>query len=503
MSKYIFIIPLSFLYLGRINAQNKSTSDTNFLFKNYHQSALIWQKAVQAYGGKELLAKNLRFESKGAIQYMGHYDTPEKTLPMNVEDEFQFLEDKQAIYTRSNTEFRGRKSPNSTLITKDSLFTFENNKLYSKGLVDKNNLLSSTLKSVPSKLILFVNENLLNLRLLQENKKNFIFSFVLNNSNICLYINKKTFLLERLESIRYDNLLGEVVRNIFYENYQSNQGLMLPTIRTDYEGGRLERNYTFSNYQLNVQADTSKFILPLNLKKTLVPINLKSGKLNFEKLTDNIHLVKFITADNKSLVVNMGESIAIFESFADVNLNKQMLDSVSKLYPNKRINTLFVTHHHPDHAGGIKAFADKNITVVTTNGNPIYFQKLLNATHFSKGFYTERNSVKYDLVDNDSEKTFGKGDYKVIAYEIGKNTDHTQEHLVFYFPKDKILWTGDLLYFPNNGTISPSGKRGKAVFDLIKSKNIDVSKIYTAWPLNGQKPFISLEDLTKSVNPPK
>lgn len=500
MNKFILILSLSLLYLGRINAQYKNKADDSFLFKNYHQSALLWQKVVQAYGGKELLAKNICFKSKGIIQYMGHYDTPEKVFPMNFEDDSYFLEDKQSIYIRSNTEFRGRKSVNSTLLNKDSLFTFESNKLYSKGGTDKNMLLSSILKSAPSKLILFVNDNLLNLRILKEDKKYYLFSSVLNNSSICLYINKKTFLLERLESIRYDNLLGEIVKSIFYENYQYNKGLMLPSIRTDYEGGRLERNYVFSNYQLDIQVDTSMMILPLNLKNTLLPITSKPSKLAFEKLTENIHLVKFLTADNKSLVVDMGESIAIFESFADVNLNKQMLDSVSKLYPNKPIKTLFVTHHHPDHAGGIKAFANRNITIVTTKSNPIYFQKLINAIHFSKGVYTEKDKVKYDLVDNESEKAFGNDNYKVVAYEIGKNTDHTQEHLVFYFPKDKILWTGDLLYFPDNGKIYPAGNRGKAINNLILSKKLLVDKIYTAWPLNNQKPFISLDDLSKTIN---
>jgi hypothetical protein len=71
------------------------------------------------------------------------------------------------------------------------------------------------------------------------------------------------------------------------------------------------------------------------------------------------------------------------------------------------------------------------------------------------------------------------------------------------FPKDKILWTGDLLYFPNNGFILPSGKRGKAISDLILAKKLVIDKIYTAWPLNNQKPFVTTDDLTKSINLPK
>lgn len=500
MKKHILLALLFLFFLERINAQQKSTADTNLFFKNYHKSALIWEKVLQAYGGKELLSKHLSFESKGVIQYMGHFDTPEKTLPINVEDDFQFLEDNQTIYNRSNVEFRGRKSSSITLCTKDSLFTFENNKLHSKGLTDKNSVLSSTLKSTPSKLVLFVADNIININLLEKSKDYFLFSFVLNNSSVYMYINKKTFLLERLESIRYDNLLGEMVRSIFYKDYQSIQGLMLPMNRSDYEGGRLERYYTFSNYQLDAQIDTSKFILPLNVKKKILPITSKPNRLAFEKVTDNIHLVKFLTADNKSLVVDMGESIAIFESFADINLNIQMLDSVSKLYPKKPIKTLFVTHHHPDHAGGIKAFASRNITIVTTKANPTYFQKLIRASHFSKGVFTEGNSIKYELVDNDSEKTFGNDAYKVMAYEIGKSTDHTQEHLTFYFPKDKILWTGDLLYFPDDGKIYPLGSRGKAIYDLIMSKKLAIDRIYTAWPLNNQKSFITTDDLTKSIN---
>ena len=87
-----------------------------------------------------------------------------------------------------------------------------------------------------------------------------------------------------------------------------------------------------------------------------------------------------------------------------------------------------------------------------------------------------------------------------MAYEIGKSTDHTQEHLTFYFPKDKILWTGDLLYFPDDGKIYPLGSRGKAIYDLIMSKKLAIDRIYTAWPLNNQKSFITTDDLTKSIN---
>lgn len=176
-----------------------------------------------------------------------------------------------------------------------------------------------------------------------------------------------------------------------------------------------------------------------------------------------------------------------------------MIDLTKKQFPNKPIKYVAFSHHHPDHAGGFAAFVQNNTQLITTKGNIPYFEKLLTATHTLK----PENTISFTKM---SSKIISAKDSlnledevnQVIIYEAGENTDHVKEFLFFYFPRQKILFVGDLVMFPQKG-ISDQYKRAYSVYELIKNKKLDVEKIYTSWPLKEQKPYGTMQDLKASL----
>jgi glyoxylase-like metal-dependent hydrolase (beta-lactamase superfamily II) len=191
----------------------------------------------------------------------------------------------------------------------------------------------------------------------------------------------------------------------------------------------------------------------------------------------------------------------LFEVPQGLDMNLKLIAALAKRYPDKPLRTLFVTHHHPDHAGGIRAYANLPLTLITTHGNKDYFEKLLTSTH-SMGTVSVKNEgvqIKMNFVPLNGSKDFKDKFNEVVAYEIGSNTSHTTEHVVYFFPESKILWTGDLLFFDEKGTIYPVEPRSKSVFNLIQTKKLSVDRIYTSWPLHGQKDYGTVDFLKQLV----
>ena len=62
-------------------------------------------------------------------------------------------------------------------------------------------------------------------------------------------------------------------------------------------------------------------------------------------------------------------------------------------------------------------------------------------------------------------------------------SDHTDEYLVFHFPRQKLLLTGDLLFF--RGSEQPLRGRSKKLCTTLANLALDVETMLVTWPLEG------------------
>ena len=56
-----------------------------------------------------------------------------------------------------------------------------------------------------------------------------------------------------------------------------------------------------------------------------------------------------------------------------ISVQLAVIGEVKKLVPNKPIKYLVNTHHHFDHAGGVRTYAAEGATIVTARGQPALF----------------------------------------------------------------------------------------------------------------------------------
>ena len=84
-----------------------------------------------------------------------------------------------------------------------------------------------------------------------------------------------------------------------------------------------------------------------------------------------------VNPDYNALVVGFKDYVFVMEAPND---SRQLIAEIKKLFPDKPIRYLAVTHHHDDHAGGIRTYVAEGVTVIGLPGQKTFFEKVMKGS---------------------------------------------------------------------------------------------------------------------------
>lgn len=165
---------------------------------------------------------------------------------------------------------------------------------------------------------------------------------------------------------------------------------------------------------------------------------------------------------NAGLIVD-GDQTLLVDTLFDLKLTQEMLDTMRGSVPQaKHINTLVNTHVNGDHTHGNQLVTGAEIVGTRTlledmeNFTPEQFAALMNNwralgdggqfLHETMGSVFDFSGIVHTPPTRlfDGELTLKVGDKEVRLIDLGPA--HTRSDVVAYVPKDRALFTGDLLF---------------------------------------------------------
>src|SRR5260370_23012281 len=90
-------------------------------------------------------------------------------------------------------------------------------------------------------------------------------------------------------------------------------------------------------------------------------------RVQTEKLADGVWLLAGGT--HNSVAVEFRDFVAVIEAPLNATRSLAVIEEVNKLVPDKPIRYLVNTHHHFDHAGGLRTYLAQVTTIVTHDLN--------------------------------------------------------------------------------------------------------------------------------------
>jgi hypothetical protein len=295
---------------------------------------------------------------------------------------------------------------------------------------------------------------------------------------------------------------GDMDYEMRYTQYQDVGGIKFPMlVHTHQADPRLNVSHNYYEYKVTSvkpNAPVTMMAVPEAVRTAVTP----PARVVSESLSPGVWLMGGGT--HNSLLVEFRDYLAVVEAPNNEARSLAVIAEAARLVPNKPIKYLINTHHHFDHAGGMRTFLSQGTTIVTHDSNKEYYLDILfhpaprtlypdRMAKYNPMYWISRRPAPIETVEgeargtgrwalSDGERILEVFHVQDMAYELGDPSyaqgHHSEDMLMAWLPKEKILVNGDLYSPPAQGAQLPASPNAaqKTLHQNILKLKLDVAR---------------------------
>jgi glyoxylase-like metal-dependent hydrolase (beta-lactamase superfamily II) len=254
--------------------------------------------------------------------------------------------------------------------------------------------------------------------------------------------------VERVQTWVDNPVLGDMLVETTYTNYQKFEGLTFPLRIVQTQGGHPALELWVSSVSPNEMVDTA---VPEPVKTATVP----PVRVDVQRIANGVYYLTGGT--HHSVAIEMRDHIVMVEGPLNEERSLAVIAKVKETIPGKPIRFVINTHLHFDHAGGLRTYVSEGATVVTHQSNRAYLEKAWAAPRTinpdrlsqSKKIPVFRTFMTKDVL-TDGART-------IEVHRIADNP-HNDGFAMVYLPAEKILIEADAYTpgAPSTPAVSPT-----------------------------------------------
>jgi glyoxylase-like metal-dependent hydrolase (beta-lactamase superfamily II) len=344
----------------------------------------------------------------------------------------------------------------------------------------------------------------------QFGRKVTIISFTLGKYRINGTINDQN-LVELTDTWFPNPVYGDMDYEMRYTKYKNFGGVQFPTLVHVHQGDpRLNPAHNYYEYTVaDVKANVA--VTPIPVPEVVRAAVAPTAKVESQKLADGVWLVGGGT--HHSVVIEFKDFVTVVEAPQNEARSLAVIEEAGRLAPNKLVKYVVNTHHHFDHAGGLRTYLSQGTTVITHESNKQYYLDILFSTAprelqpdrmalYSPMYMISRRPAPIETVASFAGGPGGGAAKYVItdgarvvevfhvqdmAYEMEDQTyaqgNHSADMLMAYLPKEKILINADLYSPPAPGTAPAPTAAMRTLYQNMRKQKLEVMQHV---PLHGR-----------------
>ena len=282
----------------------------------------------------------------------------------------------------------------------------------------------------------------------------------------------------RIRTLDYDNIWGDVPFDVVFSDWQVVDGVRMAATRSYELNGRKVVEVKATETKVNATAAADRFAIP-DAFKTGASRPAASDRVPYQWVIRRQFIGTYLDSDapsydargstglrfvelspgvqhvtggsHHSLLVEMRDHLIVFDAPVGDGHSKWVLDAAKAKYPGKPVKYLVLTHHHMDHAGGLRAYAAQGATIVAGRGTAAHYRRVLAAPFTRNPDLTSRDLRNTPIVEVVDKYVLTDGSREVHAYAIEPN-GHADGLLIGYLPETRLGFVTDI-WSPGAGAL--------------------------------------------------
>ena len=338
----------------------------------------------------------------------------------------------------------------------------------------------------------------------QNGRKVTVVSFTIGKYRVNGTINDQN-LVEMTDTWFPNPVYGDMDYEMRYTKYKNFGGVQFPTLLHVHQGDpRLNPAHNYYEYNVTdvkANAAVATMAVPDAVRAAVVaPVKVES-----QKLADGVWLIGGGT--HNSVLMEFKDFAAVVEAPQNEARSLAVIEEVNRLTPNKPIKYVVNTHHHFDHAGGLRTYLSQGTTVITHESNKQYYMDIMfypaprelqpdRMALYNPMYMISRRPAPLETVASfaggpgggaakyvvsDGERVLEIFHVQDMAYEL-EDPSYAQgntsaDMLMVYLPKEKILINADLYSPPAEGAPMPKPTPAmRTLYQNMLKQKLDVAR---------------------------
>ena len=236
--------------------------------------------------------------------------------------------------------------------------------------------------------------------------------------------------------------LGDVTNTAYFTGYLPFEGVMLPIGLMNEMDWRDQTTLMFQvdSYRLNID-DMPEFP---EAAPSAVPAAPAAPEVEITEVADGVWhtLLPGFFGPSGGAVIEFEDHLVMFEPYGSEAQVFARIDAANQLVPGKEVTAIIVTHHHDDHAAGVRAAVSRGIAIIAQARNQALYEEWVSrpAVYFPDAL--ARNPQPMDFIPVDEQLVLEDATQRLEIYQVVGNF-HMSDAVLAYLPQERILMEGD------------------------------------------------------------